>query len=395
MIKDVEHNNYVTSALCGYVSGGQTCGQRIAKLGQSDKTNISTIIVGPKGIGKTMLALRFAFAMLMNDTCTDEYRTQLLDSLCKSEYHAIAQNSTLYRQFIKLTCSDFLLISDSFEKNSFEKKKRTSISIEEIRYVSRFLSLSSMERQWKVVIIDGVDAMSRGAADALLKVLEEPGKNTIIILVAHCISQISPTIRSRCCILRATPLSYDDFCTALQKRTVVGIESDMAHDNTNAVKRKSFDATFVKDGILCDENNSAYNKTVAEYGFLYKLTTGNIALALKYLKMDVAALESIIEQLLDGKGTSKSLDYMWQHIANGFTDTEKNSVSDYEVTKIVIDVLQVKLRERLTSRIQKYGIESTKTGEYLYRLEQVRHLMHNVLHLNLDIKSTLFAILAV
>ena len=59
---------------------------------------------------------------------------------------------------------------------------------------------------WRVVIVDSADDMNRNAANALLKVLEEPGRQTLFLLVSHRPGGLLPTIRSRCRRLRFRPL---------------------------------------------------------------------------------------------------------------------------------------------------------------------------------------------
>jgi DNA polymerase-3 subunit delta' len=68
-----------------------------------------------------------------------------------------------------------------------------------------------------VVIVDCADEMNPSAANALLKELEEPPKNTVMFLVSHQPSGLLPTIRSRCRTLRFDPLSPADLAAALDQ----------------------------------------------------------------------------------------------------------------------------------------------------------------------------------
>jgi replication-associated recombination protein RarA len=69
----------------------------------------------------------------------------------------------------------------------------------------------------RVVIVDCADEMNPSAANALLKELEEPPKNTVMFLISHQPSGLLPTIRSRCRTLRLDPLSSDDLVAALDQ----------------------------------------------------------------------------------------------------------------------------------------------------------------------------------
>ncbi len=63
---------------------------------------------------------------------------------------------------------------------------------------------------WRVGVIDALDEMNVSGMNALLKTLEEPPHNALLILISHASQPILPTIRSRCQILRFYPLSEED-----------------------------------------------------------------------------------------------------------------------------------------------------------------------------------------
>ena len=68
------------------------------------------------------------------------------------------------------------------------------------------MRLTPAEGGWRVVVVDGADAMNRNAANALLKILEEPPRRAILLLVCAAPGRLLPTIRSRCRRLRLGPL---------------------------------------------------------------------------------------------------------------------------------------------------------------------------------------------
>ena len=76
-----------------------------------------------------------------------------------------------------------------------------AIKIDQVRALCEFIAKTSQQGGWKVVIIEPAEAMNINSANALLKSLEEPSPNTLIILVCHQLSAISATIRSRCRML--------------------------------------------------------------------------------------------------------------------------------------------------------------------------------------------------
>ncbi len=73
-----------------------------------------------------------------------------------------------------------------------------NITVAQIRELGEFLGLTSALSPWRVVVIDSVDDLEPSAANALLKMLEEPPANTIFFLVSHAPGRLLPTIRSRC-----------------------------------------------------------------------------------------------------------------------------------------------------------------------------------------------------
>ena len=78
------------------------------------------------------------------------------------------------------------------------KKYKTNISIDQIRNIEKFVYQSSFSNLPKFILIDSADDLNNNSANSLLKILEEPTKNTYFFLISHQISLILPTIRSRC-----------------------------------------------------------------------------------------------------------------------------------------------------------------------------------------------------
>lgn len=85
---------------------------------------------------------------------------------------------------------DFLLLEP--------ESKGKAISVDAVRGLAGFSVGTAMLGGWRVMLINPVEAMTHNAANALLKTLEEPGKETLLILVHHQQSELLATIRSRC-----------------------------------------------------------------------------------------------------------------------------------------------------------------------------------------------------
>jgi DNA polymerase-3 subunit delta' len=97
-------------------------------------------------------------------------------------------------------------------------KPMTVLGVDEIRRLGGFFGLTSGAGGWRVAIIDAADDMNDAAANALLKVLEEPPARSMLILLAHAPAKLVSTIRSRCQLLRLRPLDDKTLTAELERR---------------------------------------------------------------------------------------------------------------------------------------------------------------------------------
>lgn len=154
------------------------------------------LMTGLRGIGKATLAFRFARFVLANGR--DETGARIVDGLEMSATHPV------FRRVASGGHSDLLVIERGIDPK--RKKARSEIVVDDVREASRFLHLTPAEGAWRVVIVDAADEMNRNAANALLKMLEEPPSQSLLLLVSHAPGRLLPTIRSRCRRLRLEPL---------------------------------------------------------------------------------------------------------------------------------------------------------------------------------------------
>lgn len=97
---------------------------------------------------------------------------------------------------------------------------KRDISIDQLRDIQRELSLRPYEAPRKACIMEPAERMSVNAANSLLKTLEEPPGNAIIILLTENADMLLPTIRSRCQLIRFSPLSPENIRLLLEKNGV-------------------------------------------------------------------------------------------------------------------------------------------------------------------------------
>lgn len=102
------------------------------------------------------------------------------------------------------------------EQNGFVAKSRLQIRIDQIRQIAAFVQQPPLLASRSLIVIDGAETMSEAAANALLKVLEEPGRATVI-LIALAPNSLLPTIRSRCQIIRFKRLNSELLVQVLQE----------------------------------------------------------------------------------------------------------------------------------------------------------------------------------
>lgn len=149
------------------------------------------LITGPRHVGKAKLAYALASALLETE---------------RPEIHP-----------------DFRLIERLADPKT--KKLKKGIAVDEIRAVRDFLHLTAAAGGRKVVVIDGAELLSDEAANALLKVLEEPPLGSHLILVAQEAGTVLATIRSRAATLALNRVSDEAIEIALVARGVAPTEA--------------------------------------------------------------------------------------------------------------------------------------------------------------------------
>ncbi len=92
-----------------------------------------------------------------------------------------------------------------------------NISVDQIRSLGDIFSVTPALSDWRVVVIDSADELEASAANALLKMLEEPPANCLFLLVSHVPGRLLPTIRSRCRMLEFQALADDVMASALEE----------------------------------------------------------------------------------------------------------------------------------------------------------------------------------
>lgn len=176
----------------------------LARAYRTGKFHHALILSGPRGIGKATLAFRLAHHLLANPRPAEAPSTLARPATASTLFRLMAQGA--HPSLLHLT-------RPAADRGAGFK---SAVTVDEIRRVGRFLSMTSHDGGYRVVIVDAADDMNRHAANALLKSLEEPPPRTLFLLVVHSIGRMLPTIRSRCQLLKLKPLASDDLLAALR-----------------------------------------------------------------------------------------------------------------------------------------------------------------------------------
>ena len=212
------------------------------------------MMTGPRGVGKATLAWRLArFLLATPENDGGMFAPPPADSLDIPDTHPIA------RRITALSEPRLFLLRRAWDEK--KAKLQDVLSVDEVRKMKSFFALSAADGGRRVAIIDSVDDMNPSAANALLKLLEEPPKSVTMFLISHQPARLLPTIRSRCRELRLGPLSPADLSDAL---TMAG--GEVAPEDTAALAE-------LAGGSVGEAFRMTNLEGLALYGRLVKLMT--------------------------------------------------------------------------------------------------------------------------
>ena len=194
------------------IVGQERAVEQFASAWASRKLHHAWLLAGPKGVGKASFAHAAARRVLA------EAAEPLLDlpGIETRDDHPI----------VKLIEAGSHPDMRRLERLVNEKTGNLArnISVDQVRELGEFLSLTTALSPWRVVVIDTVDELETAGANALLKILEEPPSNTLFFLISHAPGRLLPTIRSRCRRLDFQRLD-DDALTSIIEREATDLSN--------------------------------------------------------------------------------------------------------------------------------------------------------------------------
>jgi DNA polymerase III subunit delta' len=159
------------------------------------------LLTGPEGVGKATLAFRFARFLLTGGMAANSL--------------ALDPDDPVFRRVAAGTHADLLTIERAWDEK--RRRLRGEITVEHVRGIADFLRLTPAEGGWRVVVLDGAEHLNRHAANALLKVLEEPPARAVLLLACASPGRLLATIRSRCRRLPLGRLAEADVAALLDR----------------------------------------------------------------------------------------------------------------------------------------------------------------------------------
>jgi DNA polymerase-3 subunit delta' len=161
------------------------------------------LLTGPPGVGKRTLALRFSQSL----NCLNSKIPGKPCSKCSS-----------CKKLASMQHPDLTIVE--------AEQQGGVLRIDQVRELQHNLSLAPYEAKYRIALLLRFEEANLNTANALLKTLEEPPQQVVVILTANSAENLLPTIISRCEVIRLRVLSVDETSSGLQK--VKGIPEEMA-----------------------------------------------------------------------------------------------------------------------------------------------------------------------
>ena len=167
------------------------------------------LIGGAQGIGKATLAYRMARFVLA-------HRDPLAAAVQRADNLNVDAADPTARRIASGAHGGLLVLQRTANDKGV---MRTVITVDETRETITFFGSTAAAEGWRVCIVDTVDELNPNAANALLKILEEPPRRSLFLLVSHTPGRVLPTILSRCRRLPLRPLAKPDVIQAVSQAT--------------------------------------------------------------------------------------------------------------------------------------------------------------------------------
>jgi len=186
-------------------------GQRLARTLLSaalDRQRLAPayLLAGPEGVGRRLTALRFLEGVLAGPAGSSLQRRRLAEG---------NHPDLLWVEPTYLDKGELVPRSQA-EARGLSRRSPPQLRLDQVREVTRFLARRPVEAPGCLVVLESAEAMAEGAANALLKTLEEPGPG-LLVLISAAPQQLLTTIRSRCQLVPFTRLEPTELALVLSR----------------------------------------------------------------------------------------------------------------------------------------------------------------------------------
>ena len=217
--------------------GQEEASMTFLRAWQSGSLPHAWLLQGMRGVGKATFAYRAARALLSRHSARAD------EDVASTLAAASMPSSVVFQQVQFGTHPDLAVIASEGEKE---------ITVDQSRDLVRFLHKTPVASRYRVGIVDSADRLNREAANALLKVVEEPGRRVVLFLVCHASEALLPTLRSRCRTLLFRTIDDEKIADFL-----------CTHGETQAIARRIAAlacGSFYYAGLLADAGGENFVK---------------------------------------------------------------------------------------------------------------------------------------
>lgn len=205
-------------------------------------------------------------SLVWHNLVNDRLRNKIAHAYIFSGAKGLGKSLTA-KKYIKYILNADSYLEKRIDDNSFldllyiSKQENNEITIDVIRQAQDFLSCTPAEGNKKFVIIDSADDLNINSSNALLKILEEPKSNTYLFLISHKPYKLLPTIRSRCRIVRFSPLSEGEMKLIANMNKFTQIEDLLSGSPGKAINFEEHDIKELYITII----NLIINDNIIDY----------------------------------------------------------------------------------------------------------------------------------
>jgi DNA polymerase-3 subunit delta' len=308
---------------------------------ESQEMTHSWLFTGPPGSGRSIAAASFAAALICpNKGC----------GIC-------------------VDCETAM--SGSHVDIEIVKTEGLSLKVDEIRELISHAAWAPSLRNWRIVIIEDAERLTEAAANALLKVIEEPGSRTIWILCSPSLIEILPTIRSRCRILQLRTPSHESIVKLLVERDKINPElaNHAARISQGHIGRAKY--------LAQNPETISRRKSILELILNLKTTSNAFNAATKILELASQDVDSNLDH--NNSKETEELKNAWQGTNRGFISGGSKAIKDLE-----------KIQKSRHSRALRDSIDHTLLDiASIYRDAMIIKFSLNTPLINSDLEASL------